>query len=171
MQGSSFFVLSGKKMYLSGISPVFQFVLTNNHYICARDNYQANVQTKKEHLPYFNPLSLLLFVYSCKTPTKERKRIVLCRVKCISGNKKQAAVFERFTKLDEFAKGTGLGLSICKVITERFNGKNHRQLRRGYRQPLHRDSTTQTGRHCYGYRNRLTKRAHLLVSHYHSEQV
>ena len=36
---------------------------------------------------------------------------------------KQAAVFERFTKLDEFAKGTGLGLSICKVITERFNGK------------------------------------------------
>ena len=36
---------------------------------------------------------------------------------------KQAAVFERFTKLDEFAKGTGLGLSICKVITERFSGK------------------------------------------------
>lgn len=36
---------------------------------------------------------------------------------------KQAAVFERFTKLDEFAKGTGLGLSICKVIIERFSGE------------------------------------------------
>lgn len=35
---------------------------------------------------------------------------------------KQAAVFDRFTKLDEFAKGTGLGLSICKVISERFSG-------------------------------------------------
>lgn len=36
---------------------------------------------------------------------------------------KQTAVFERFTKLDEFAKGTGLGLSICKVIIERFSGE------------------------------------------------
>ena len=35
---------------------------------------------------------------------------------------KQDAVFNRFTKLDEFAKGTGLGLSICKVIAERFDG-------------------------------------------------
>ncbi|MDD2952358.1 MAG: ATP-binding protein [Parabacteroides sp.] len=35
---------------------------------------------------------------------------------------KQEAVFNRFTKLDEFAKGTGLGLSICKVIAERFDG-------------------------------------------------
>ena len=34
----------------------------------------------------------------------------------------QDAVFNRFTKLDEFAKGTGLGLSICKVIAERFDG-------------------------------------------------
>ncbi len=35
---------------------------------------------------------------------------------------KQDAVFNRFTKLDEFAKGTGLGLSICKAIAERFDG-------------------------------------------------
>lgn len=35
---------------------------------------------------------------------------------------KQDTVFNRFTKLDEFAKGTGLGLSICKVIAERFDG-------------------------------------------------
>ncbi|WP_241160000.1 ATP-binding protein [Parabacteroides sp. ZJ-118] len=35
---------------------------------------------------------------------------------------KQDAVFNRFTKLDEFTKGTGLGLSICKVIAERFDG-------------------------------------------------
>lgn len=32
-------------------------------------------------------------------------------------------IFERFTKLDNFAQGTGLGLSICKSIVERLGGK------------------------------------------------
>ena len=36
---------------------------------------------------------------------------------------KQAAVFERFVKLNDFVQGTGLGLSICKSIAERCNGK------------------------------------------------
>jgi signal transduction histidine kinase len=36
---------------------------------------------------------------------------------------KQAAVFERFVKLNDFVQGTGLGLSICKTIAERCNGK------------------------------------------------
>ena len=36
---------------------------------------------------------------------------------------KQAAVFERFVKLDDFVQGTGLGLSICKAIAERCGGK------------------------------------------------
>jgi signal transduction histidine kinase len=36
---------------------------------------------------------------------------------------KQAAVFERFVKLNDFVQGTGLGLSICKAITERIGGK------------------------------------------------
>ena len=36
---------------------------------------------------------------------------------------KQAAVFERFVKLNDFVQGTGLGLSICKAISERCNGK------------------------------------------------
>lgn len=35
---------------------------------------------------------------------------------------KQAVVFERFQKLDEFAQGTGLGLAICKTIIKRFDG-------------------------------------------------
>lgn len=35
---------------------------------------------------------------------------------------KQAQVFERFQKLDEFAQGTGLGLAICQIIIKRFNG-------------------------------------------------
>ena len=35
---------------------------------------------------------------------------------------KQAAVFERFVKLNDFVQGTGLGLSICKSIAERCNG-------------------------------------------------
>lgn len=32
-------------------------------------------------------------------------------------------VFERFTKLNNYAQGTGLGLSICKTIIERLNGE------------------------------------------------
>ena len=36
---------------------------------------------------------------------------------------KQATVFERFVKLNDFVQGTGLGLSICKSIAERCNGK------------------------------------------------
>ena len=35
---------------------------------------------------------------------------------------KQATVFERFVKLNEFVQGTGLGLSICKSIAERCGG-------------------------------------------------
>ena len=35
---------------------------------------------------------------------------------------KQASVFERFVKLNDFVQGTGLGLSICKSIADRCNG-------------------------------------------------
>jgi len=35
----------------------------------------------------------------------------------------QAAIFDRFVKLNEFVQGTGLGLSICKHIAERCGGK------------------------------------------------
>ena len=35
---------------------------------------------------------------------------------------KQAAVFERFVKLNDFVQGTGLGLSICKAIVESCQG-------------------------------------------------
>ena len=36
---------------------------------------------------------------------------------------KQARVFDRFVKLNDFVQGTGLGLAICKSIAERCNGK------------------------------------------------
>ena len=36
---------------------------------------------------------------------------------------KQASVFERFVKLDDFVQGTGLGLSICQNIANRCNGQ------------------------------------------------
>ncbi|SEF90303.1 sensor histidine kinase [Parabacteroides chinchillae] len=35
---------------------------------------------------------------------------------------KQAAVFKRFEKLDDYKPGTGLGLSICSIIAERLGG-------------------------------------------------
>ena len=35
---------------------------------------------------------------------------------------KQASVFERFVKLNDFVQGTGLGLSICQGIADRCNG-------------------------------------------------
>ena len=36
---------------------------------------------------------------------------------------KQASVFERFVKLNDFVQGTGLGLSICKAIVEKCGGE------------------------------------------------
>lgn len=36
---------------------------------------------------------------------------------------KADAIFERFTKLNEFAQGTGLGLSICRDIADRMGAK------------------------------------------------
>ena len=36
---------------------------------------------------------------------------------------KQASVFERFVKLNDFVQGTGLGLSICKAIADHCNGQ------------------------------------------------
>jgi signal transduction histidine kinase len=35
---------------------------------------------------------------------------------------KQASVFERFVKLNDFVQGTGLGLSICQTIAQRCGG-------------------------------------------------
>ena len=35
----------------------------------------------------------------------------------------QAAIFDRFVKLNDFAQGTGLGLSICQVIIEQLGGE------------------------------------------------
>ena len=36
---------------------------------------------------------------------------------------KQASVFERFVKLNDFVQGTGLGLSICKAIVKKCGGR------------------------------------------------
>lgn len=41
---------------------------------------------------------------------------------CGIPKEKQALVFERFEKLNEYAQGTGLGLSICKLIVHKWNG-------------------------------------------------
>ena len=35
---------------------------------------------------------------------------------------KQASVFDRFVKLNDYVQGTGLGLSICKAIANRCGG-------------------------------------------------
>lgn len=36
---------------------------------------------------------------------------------------KQAVIFDRFVKLDDFRQGTGLGLTICKMIIEKLGGE------------------------------------------------
>lgn len=41
---------------------------------------------------------------------------------CGIPREKQALVFERFEKLNEYAQGTGLGLSICKLIVHKWGG-------------------------------------------------
>lgn len=41
---------------------------------------------------------------------------------CGIPKEKQALVFKRFEKLNEYAQGTGLGLSICKLIVHKWGG-------------------------------------------------
>lgn len=42
---------------------------------------------------------------------------------CGIPKEKQAAIFQRFEKLNENAQGSGLGLSICQLIIEHIGGK------------------------------------------------
>ena len=42
---------------------------------------------------------------------------------CGISKEKQAEVFERFVKLNDFAQGTGLGLPICKTIVNKMGGE------------------------------------------------
>ena len=41
---------------------------------------------------------------------------------CGIPKEKQAAVFRRFEKLDDYKSGAGLGLSICTLIADRLGG-------------------------------------------------
>lgn len=36
---------------------------------------------------------------------------------------KAEAVFEQFTKLDEFSQGTGMGLTLCRILIQKLNGR------------------------------------------------
>lgn len=58
---------------------------------------------------------------------------------------KQARIFERFEKLNEYAQGTGLGLSICQLIITKLGGEiwvdadYHGGARFVFTHPLHTD--------------------------------
>lgn len=49
-------------------------------------------------------------------------RISVTDTGCGIPKEKQAAVFRRFEKLDDYKSGVGLGLSICTLIADRLNG-------------------------------------------------
>lgn len=55
---------------------------------------------------------------------EDRKQVHLCVTDTGYGIplEKQATIFQRFEKLDEYKPGTGLGLSICRIIAERLGG-------------------------------------------------
>lgn len=49
-------------------------------------------------------------------------RFIVTDTGCGIPKEKQAAVFRRFEKLDDYKSGVGLGLSICTLIADRLNG-------------------------------------------------
>lgn len=59
------------------------------------------------------------------TLNDEKKNVIMSVTDTGSGVPQDQAenIFERFTKLDNFAQGTGLGLNICKQISDRLGGK------------------------------------------------
>lgn len=50
-------------------------------------------------------------------------RFIVSDTGCGIPPEKQAAIFERFVKLDEFKQGTGLGLPICRTILNHLGGE------------------------------------------------
>jgi len=55
-------------------------------------------------------------------PGREKVCIAVTDTRAGIPLEKQAAVFNRFEKLDDYKPGAGLGLSICLLIAERLNG-------------------------------------------------
>ena len=57
------------------------------------------------------------------TPQKDMLRFYVTDTGCGIQREKQADIFERFVKLNNFAQGTGLGLPICKTIVNKMGGE------------------------------------------------
>jgi signal transduction histidine kinase/CheY-like chemotaxis protein len=57
------------------------------------------------------------------TSQKDMLRFYVTDTGCGIQREKQADIFERFVKLNNFAQGTGLGLSICKTIVNKMGGE------------------------------------------------
>ncbi|MCP9610714.1 sensor histidine kinase [Coprobacter tertius] len=57
-----------------------------------------------------------------KEPENNRVVFSVTDTGCGIPKEKQAKVFDRFEKLNEFAQGTGLGLSICKLTINKMGG-------------------------------------------------
>lgn len=57
------------------------------------------------------------------TAQEDMLRFYVSDTGCGISREKQADIFERFVKLNDFAQGTGLGLPICKTIVNKMGGE------------------------------------------------
>lgn len=60
-------------------------------------------------------------LFEGKLDWKQVAKLSVSRQKVLE--KAAEAIFDRFTKLNDFVQGTGLGLSICREIADKMGGR------------------------------------------------
>ena len=98
-----------------------QQVITN--FVTNAVKYTHKGHIKVGYIATPAPADSSLFTLHSSLPQKEGLYIYCEDTGAGIPKDKQASVFERFVKLDDFVQGTGLGLAICKSIAERYGGQ------------------------------------------------
>jgi len=100
-----------------------QQVITNFVTNAVKYTHQGHIKVGYRRTPLSEALSVKNKELAAAIPSTEGLLIYCEDTGAGIPKEQQAAVFDRFVKLNEYVQGTGLGLSICKAIANQLGGK------------------------------------------------